>query len=114
MEDWNKGNKMIRKIGQKEDPTEYLSMCMARLRSMETLSSTHITWYTHKNPYGCWICDLFVLTQALGDSFEEFLGPTAESVGQSGKKVPLDGDMTEEDSDSYDEEDASASQGDEL
>lgn len=25
-----------------------------------SLSSTHITWYTHKNPYGCWICDLLL------------------------------------------------------
>ncbi len=28
---------------------------------IETLSSTHIRWYTHKNPYGCWICDVLKL-----------------------------------------------------
>lgn len=80
MEQWNKGNKMIREIGQKEDPNEYLDMTEARLRGMETLASTHITWYTHKNPYGCWICDMFVLAQAMIESFRTFLGPTPADV----------------------------------
>lgn len=25
------------------------------------MSTPHIAWYTHKNPYGCWICDLIVM-----------------------------------------------------
>lgn len=75
MEEWNKGNKMIRKIQNKEDPYEFLNQVEARLRGMEELGGTHISWFTHKNPYGCWICDLFVLTQSVIDSFGEFLGP---------------------------------------
>lgn len=78
MEDWNKGNKMIQRIQEKQDPHEYARVSEARLRGMEQLASTHITWFTHKNPYGCWICDLFVLTQSVLDSFREFLGPELE------------------------------------
>ena len=69
---------MIRSIQEKQDPHEYMKMSEARLRGMEELAATHITWFTHKNPYGCWICDLFVLTQAMLNSFGEFLGPEEE------------------------------------
>lgn len=36
---------------------------------LETLSSTHIRWYTHKNPAGCWICDLFKLLNMWEDLY---------------------------------------------
>lgn len=69
---------MIRSIQEKQDPFEYMKTSEARLRGMEELAATHITWFTHKNPYGCWICDLFQLSQAVLDSFGEFLGPESE------------------------------------
>lgn len=31
------------------------------LRNIEVLAQAHIRWYTHKNPFGCWICDLLHL-----------------------------------------------------
>lgn len=105
MEQWNKGNKMLREIGKHEDPYVYLDMMEERLRGMETLASTHITWYTHKNPYGCWICDMFVAFQKVIDSFREFLGPRVADV-PSGQTTLTD---DSEDSESKDEEDASAS-----
>ncbi len=40
------------------DYTNYL--CQLR-QEFEQLSSGHIRWHTHKNPYGCWICDVFRL-----------------------------------------------------
>lgn len=79
METWIKSNKMIRKIGEKEDPQEYLKQCTERLITMEQLASTHIAWYTHKNPYGCWICDLIQLTYGILETFGEFLGPDSET-----------------------------------
>lgn len=77
---------MIRMIGEKEDPHEYSKMCEGRLNGMEELASTHITWYTHKNPYGCWICDLFLLTRRLLESFGEFLGPEPSEKAMIGQK----------------------------
>ncbi len=38
-------------------------------QEIETLGSTHIRWYTHKNPYGCWICDLFRLLEKWEDIY---------------------------------------------
>ncbi len=38
--------------------TDWTNYLVARRQELEALSSTHIRWYTHKNPYGCWICDL--------------------------------------------------------
>lgn len=78
MEEWNKGNKMIREIGSKEDPHAYTKQSRERIMAMEALSSTHIVWYTHKNPYGCWICDMIQMMYALIGSFEQFLGPEPE------------------------------------
>lgn len=96
---------MIRKIGEKEDPHEYSKLCAGRLNGMEELASTHITWYTHKNPYGCWICDLFLLSRRLLDTFEEFLGP--DSTGKD-MKITTSSDSEEEheegDSEIQDEE----------
>ncbi len=48
------------------DYTNYLcKMCT----ELETLSSGHIRWYTHKNPYGCWICDLTLLLRRWEDLY---------------------------------------------
>lgn len=67
---------MIREIGKQEDPVEYLKLVQERILMNENLASTHIGWFTHKNPYACWICDMFVLAQTLHNSFIDFLGPT--------------------------------------
>lgn len=109
MEQWNKGNKMLREIGKHEDPYAYLDQMEERLRGMESLASTHITWYTHKNPYGCWICDMFVVGQKVIDSFREFLGPRDVGVpsGQTTLKEVY-GEAEEDDSEIGDEESAGA------
>lgn len=95
---------MIRAIGQKEDPFEYSKMCQGRLNGMEELASTHITWYTHKNPYGCWICDLFLLTRRLLDTFDEFLGhDSTEKDTLTQNKLSTEPSEDSEDSDSDEE-----------
>lgn len=78
IQEWNKGNQMVRKIGERECPRDYLKMAEERTMSMEAQASTHIAWFTHKNPYGCWICDLILQQYRLIDSFNEFLGPETD------------------------------------
>lgn len=41
-------------------PEEVVERFRALIGQYRSLSSTHITWFTHKNPYGCWICDLLL------------------------------------------------------
>lgn len=83
VQEWNKGNQMVRKIGDRQDPTDYLKQCMERTMAMEALAAGHIAWFTHKNPYGCWICDLILQMYRLIDSFEAFLGPSGGSSAQA-------------------------------
>lgn len=70
-----KQNKMIRKIGEREDPFQYIQLTRERLQTSYALLDTHIKWFTHKNPHGCSICDLLQLTESILESFESFLGP---------------------------------------
>lgn len=44
------------------DRREFYKEILSRITSA---SDTHRGWYTHKNPYGCWICDLLLLCQTL-------------------------------------------------
>lgn len=97
---------MIRKALESEDPQAYIEQALERLRGMETLASTHITWYTHKNPYGCWICDMFLLTQRLIDTFEEFLGPApAAAASESSTSKKNSTELPMNDLDNLEEED---------
>ncbi len=41
--------------------TDYTNYLVAQRQQYEALSDTHRRWYTHKNPYGCWICDILKL-----------------------------------------------------
>ncbi len=41
--------------------TDYTGYLVAQRQQFEVLSDTHRKWYTHKNPYGCWICDILKL-----------------------------------------------------
>ena len=53
-------------FGTLTDYTNYL--CKMALE-LESLSQGHIRWYTHKNPYGCWICDLNMLLKRWEDLY---------------------------------------------
>lgn len=45
-----------------KDRREYYRGVIERIRSA---SDTHRGWYTHKNPYGCWICDSLAVMETL-------------------------------------------------
>ncbi len=47
--------------GDFDNLTDYTNYLVARRQELESHSDTHRKWYTHKNPYGCWICDSFSL-----------------------------------------------------
>ncbi len=50
--------------GEKID--NYCRRVVTLVTEFESLSDGHIRWFTHKNPYGCWICDLL-------QSFRDFV-----------------------------------------
>ena len=49
---------------------EYLTRVCAIVTEYEQLSEGHIRWFTHKNPYGCWICDVFSLLRKIVEEVE--------------------------------------------
>lgn len=69
---------------------EYLNRMGDHITSLENLSDGHKVWFTHKNPYGCWICDsLDLLRTIVNEVYEEeknflnTLSPQATSDDQS-------------------------------
>ncbi len=74
---------------ESEDFSEYLTRMSDHITSLENLSEGHKIWFTHKNPYGCWICDSLLLlrtiVQAVSEEEEAFLNtlsPRASSNNQ--------------------------------
>ncbi len=51
--------------GDGEILTSYLERLSEHISKLEWQSEGHRMWYTHKNPYGCWICELLQVTRAL-------------------------------------------------
>jgi len=51
-------------------------------------------WYTHKNPYGCWICDLiFILEQLRAETVHKT--DSASEQGQSAAEEGINTKSTE-------------------
>ncbi len=71
------GNRFEYKKLETEDFSEYLTRMSDHITSLENLSEGHKIWFTHKNPYGCWICDSLLLLRtivlAVSEEEEEFL-----------------------------------------
>jgi len=44
--------------GDDETLVSYLIRLDEHVSKLEWQSEGHRMWYTHKNPYGCWICEL--------------------------------------------------------
>ncbi len=38
------------------------------VKKLRWQSEGHRQWYTHKNPYGCWICELLQVTELIRDN----------------------------------------------
>ena len=53
--------------GDSESPSAYIERMRDFVQQLEWRSDGHRFWYTHKNPHGCWICDLiFTIEQYRG------------------------------------------------
>ena len=47
-------------------------------------SEGHRMWYTHKNPYGCWICDvIFIIEQLRSAIVHQTVHTTQQNVNDS-------------------------------
>ena len=51
--------------GAGETIGSYLERLHEYISKLEWQSDGHIRWYTHKNPYGCWICETLQVCRLL-------------------------------------------------
>jgi len=66
----------VKKIGEninlertaKEPIIEYLERIHEHVKKLRWQSEGHRQWYTHKNPYGCWICELLQVCELIRDN----------------------------------------------
>ena len=59
--------------GAGESVQAYIERMRDFVQQLEWRSDGHRFWYTHKNPHGCWICDLIF-------SIEQYAGCIADMV----------------------------------
>ncbi len=53
--------------GDGETIESWLSRISEHFSKLEWQSEGHRMWYTHKNPYSCWICELLQVGRSLED-----------------------------------------------
>ncbi len=51
-----------------EGITDYLERIHEHVKKLRWQSEGHRQWYTHKNPYGCWICELLQVCELIRDN----------------------------------------------
>ncbi len=56
---------LVRGVG--EDIESYYGRLDEHISKLEWQSEGHRMWYTHKNPYGCWICELLQIIRICRD-----------------------------------------------
>ena len=62
--------------GDTEPVTAYIGRMRDFVQQLEWRSDGHRFWYTHKNPHGCWICDLIFTIEQYAGCIESLVQPT--------------------------------------
>ncbi len=67
-----------------ETITDYLERMHEHVKKLRWQSEGHRQWYTHKNPYGCWICELLQVTELIRDNCLDEIINTRQSKDSVG------------------------------
>ncbi len=60
---------------------KYLERIHEHVQKLRWQSEGHRQWYTHKNPYGCWICELLQVCELIRDNCLDEIRNPAENRG---------------------------------
>ena len=71
--------------GDGETSESHRARLVEYISRIEWQSEGHRMWYTHKNPYGCWICELLQIARlgvddVLVETRDEDLGDSDEEL----------------------------------
>jgi len=73
---------LARTVG--EEFTAYAGRLDEYISRLVWQSEGHRMWYTHKNPYGCWICDIiFIIEQLRTLTVPETNGTSGEELNNT-------------------------------
>jgi len=61
----------------------YLTRMHEHVQKLRWQSEGHRQWYTHKNPYGCWICELLQVTELIRDNCLDEIRDSNESTDKT-------------------------------
>lgn len=64
---------LITKPTNNEELRKFIDSALARTRAIRIIADTHRRWFTHKNPYGCWICDILDISETTLETINEHL-----------------------------------------
>ncbi len=67
-----------------ENIIDYLNRIAEHVKKLRWQSEGHRQWYTHKNPYGCWICELLQTTELIRDNCLDEIRNTRQSKDSVG------------------------------
>ncbi len=70
-----------------EDLKGYLERMDEHVQKLRWQSEGHRQWYTHKNPYGCWICELLQVTELIRDNSLDEINNPRQSVNKRGPQT---------------------------
>ncbi len=63
---------------------KYLERMHEHVTKLRWQSEGHRQWYTHKNPYGCWICELLQICELIRDNCLDEINSTRQSKDSVG------------------------------
>lgn len=85
--------------GDGETLKSYLERIGEHLSKLEWQSEGHRQWYTHKNPYGCWICQILQVGRYLESELLDIEQPISDTEGHGELEESYDYNYDEEESD---------------
>ncbi len=63
----------------------YLERLHEHVTKLRWQSEGHRQWYTHKNPYGCWICELLQVCELIRDNCLDEIKHSGQSQDKEGR-----------------------------
>jgi len=63
---------------------KYLERIHEHVQKLRWQSEGHRQWYTHKNPYGCWICELLQVCELIRDNCLDEIKHSRQSTDNVG------------------------------
>ncbi len=70
----------------------YLSRIHEHVQKLRWQSEGHRQWYTHKNPYGCWICELLQVCELIRDNCMDEIKHPGQSADKTRAPAGLNND----------------------